>query len=122
MRLQAEFAALHHDVCKVKIQSELMIKAGAIVSDERALMSAHTVVGDEMTIDLSESDAQRKGFINCTESVTYGIAVAAAILYFDPALADYHSEGSLRPTTFPCSSTAVVPATSMTFPTRTARE
>ena len=56
-----------------------------------------TVKGDEMTIDLSESDAQRKGFVNCVYAVTYGIAVAAAILYFDPALADYHNQGTMAP-------------------------
>ncbi len=66
--------------------------------DEPVWVRARIIVkGDEMTIDLSESDAQRKGFINCTESVTYGIAVAAAILYFDPALADYHNQGTMTP-------------------------
>ena len=50
-----------------------------------------------MTIDLSESDAQRKGFVNCVYAVTYGIAIAAAILYFDPALADYHNQGTMKP-------------------------
>ncbi len=56
-----------------------------------------TVKGDEMTIDLSESDAQRKGFVNCVYAVTYGIAIAAVILYFDPALADYHNQGTMAP-------------------------
>ena len=56
-----------------------------------------TVQGDEMTIDLSESDAQRKGFVNCVYAVTYGIAIAAVILYFDPALADYHNQGTMEP-------------------------
>src|SRR5450756_1742388 len=50
-----------------------------------------------MTIDLSESDAQRKGFVNCVYAVTYGIAIAAVILYFDPALADYHNQGTMEP-------------------------
>jgi trimethylamine:corrinoid methyltransferase-like protein len=45
-----------------------------------------------MTIDLSESDAQRKGFINSVYAATYGNAIAAAILYFDPAIADYHNQ------------------------------
>lgn len=56
-----------------------------------------TVQGDEMTIDLSESDAQRKGFVNCVYAVTYGISIAAVILYFDPALADYHNQGTMQP-------------------------
>jgi N-methylhydantoinase B len=55
------------------------------------------VLGDEMTLDLSRSDAQRPGFINRTYASTYATSVASAILFFDPALADYHNEGSLRP-------------------------
>ena len=66
--------------------------------DEQVWVRAKiTIKGDEMTIDLSESDAQRKGFVNCVYAVTYGIAIAAAILYFDPALADYHNEGTMKP-------------------------
>jgi N-methylhydantoinase B len=56
-----------------------------------------TVQNDEMTIDLSESDAQRKGFINSVYAATYGNVIAAAILYFDPAIADYHNQGSMIP-------------------------
>ncbi len=56
-----------------------------------------TVKGDEMTIDLSKSDPQRKGFINSIYAATYGNAIAAAVLTFDPALADYHNEGTMRP-------------------------
>ena len=53
--------------------------------------------GDEMTIDLSESDAQRRGFINSVYAATYGNTIAAAILYFDPAIADYHNQGTMEP-------------------------
>jgi N-methylhydantoinase B len=56
-----------------------------------------TVAGDSLTIDFSRSDAQRPGFINRVYASTFGTAVAAAILLFDPALADFHNEGSLRP-------------------------
>ena len=52
-----------------------------------------------MTLDFSESDAQRPGFVNCIYAATYGTAVGSAILFMDPALADYHNEGSLRPIT-----------------------
>ena len=41
---------------------------------------AVTVKGDEMTFDFSESDTQRKGFVNCVYAATYGSAVAAVIL------------------------------------------
>lgn len=58
-----------------------------------------TIDGDEMIIDLSRSDAQRKGFVNSIYASTYGRCVGAAILLFDPALADFHNEGSLRPMT-----------------------
>jgi N-methylhydantoinase B len=56
-----------------------------------------TIAGDEMTIDLSDSDAQRKGFVNSVYAATYGNAIAAAILYFDPAIADYHNQGTMTP-------------------------
>jgi N-methylhydantoinase B len=58
-----------------------------------------TIKGDEMTIDFSGSDAQRKGFVNSIYAATYGNAIAAAVLTFDPALADYHNEGTMRPIT-----------------------
>jgi N-methylhydantoinase B len=59
-----------------------------------------TVAGDNLTVDFSRSDAQRKGFINCPFAATYAIAVGSMMLLFDPALADYHNEGSLRPINF----------------------
>jgi N-methylhydantoinase B len=55
-----------------------------------------TVAGEELKLDFTESDAERKGFVNSIYAQTYGMAVAAAILVFDPALADYHNEGTLR--------------------------
>ncbi|MBI4294440.1 MAG: hydantoinase B/oxoprolinase family protein, partial [Betaproteobacteria bacterium] len=58
-----------------------------------------TVKGDQLTVDFSRSDAQRKGFVNCPFAATYAIAVGSMMLLFDPALADFHNEGSLRPIT-----------------------
>lgn len=58
-----------------------------------------TVKDDTLTLDFSESDAQRKGFINAIYAATYGNSIAAAILTFDPALSDYHNEGTMRPIT-----------------------
>ena len=58
-----------------------------------------TVKGDSITVDFSGSDAQRKGFVNCPFAASYAIAVGSMMLLFDPALADYHNEGSLRPIT-----------------------
>ena len=45
-----------------------------------------TVAGDELTLDFSKSDAQRKGFVNCAYASTYSRAVAGSFLFFDPAL------------------------------------
>lgn len=56
-----------------------------------------TVKGEQLTIDFSRSDAQRKGFVNCSYPSTYSCAVASAILFLDPALAEYHNEGTMRP-------------------------
>jgi HD-GYP domain-containing protein (c-di-GMP phosphodiesterase class II) len=47
-RRQAEFAALLHDVGKVKIPSEIINKPGPLDEDERALMNTHTLMGEEM--------------------------------------------------------------------------
>lgn len=68
------------------------------VLDEPVWARVRVIVkDDEMTIDLSESDGQRKGFINSVFAATYGNAIAAATLYFDPALADYHNQGTMVP-------------------------
>jgi N-methylhydantoinase B len=56
-----------------------------------------TVQGDEMTLDFSKSDSQRKGFVNNTLPATYSRAIAGSFLFFDPALADFHNEGSMKP-------------------------
>lgn len=70
---------------------------GTVLDEPVWVRARITVKGDEMTIDLSESDAQRKGFINSVFAATYGNAIAAAILYFDPAIADYHNQGTMQP-------------------------
>lgn len=56
-----------------------------------------TIQDDRMTLDFSRSDEQRAGFVNCVYATTYSLAVGAAILFYDPAIADYHNEGSMRP-------------------------
>ena len=58
-----------------------------------------TVKDDEMVIDFSPSDPAKKGAVNAQYMTTYSCAFAAAILFFDPALADYHNEGSMCPIT-----------------------
>ena len=58
-----------------------------------------TVKGDEITIDYSRSDSQRKGFVNNVFIASYSRGVASAFLFLDTALADYHNEGSMRPIT-----------------------
>jgi hypothetical protein len=47
-RRQAEFAALLHDVGKVKIPAEIINKPGPLDDDEWALMQTHTILGEEM--------------------------------------------------------------------------
>ena len=47
-RRRAEFAALLHDVGKVKIPSEIINKPGALDDEEWAIMKTHTVLGEEM--------------------------------------------------------------------------
>jgi len=47
-RQQVEFAALLHDVGKVKIPAEIINKPGPLDEKERAVMMTHTVVGEQM--------------------------------------------------------------------------
>ena len=56
-----------------------------------------TKKGDELTIDFSKSDSQRKGFVNNVYASTYSQAVVASLLFLDPAIADFHNEGSMEP-------------------------
>jgi N-methylhydantoinase B len=56
-----------------------------------------TIKGEEMILDFSKSDPQRKGFVNNVFSSTYSRAIAGSFLFFDPALAEFHNEGSMAP-------------------------
>jgi HD-GYP domain-containing protein (c-di-GMP phosphodiesterase class II) len=47
-RRRAEFAALLHDVGKVKIPSEIINKPGALDDAEWEIMKTHTVLGEQM--------------------------------------------------------------------------
>jgi HD-GYP domain-containing protein (c-di-GMP phosphodiesterase class II) len=47
-RRDAEFAALLHDVGKIRIPAEIINKPGPLDADERALIETHTVEGEEM--------------------------------------------------------------------------
>jgi HD-GYP domain-containing protein (c-di-GMP phosphodiesterase class II) len=47
-RRDAEFAALLHDVGKIKIPAEIINKPGPLDADERALIETHTVEGERM--------------------------------------------------------------------------
>ena len=58
-----------------------------------------TVKGDTLKVDFSKSDKQRKGFVNCVFNSTYSNSLSALFMFLDPALGEYHNEGSLRPIT-----------------------
>ncbi|HWJ31646.1 MAG TPA: HD-GYP domain-containing protein, partial [Gaiellaceae bacterium] len=47
-RRQAEFAALLHDVGKVKVPAEIINKAGPLDDGEWEIMKTHTVLGEQM--------------------------------------------------------------------------
>jgi HD-GYP domain-containing protein (c-di-GMP phosphodiesterase class II) len=51
-RRQAEFAALLHDVGKVKIPAEIIHKVGGLDEDEWRLMKTHTIVGEQMLLQV----------------------------------------------------------------------
>jgi len=58
-----------------------------------------TVTGDTLKVDFSKSDKQRKGFVNCVFNSTFSNTLSALFMFLDPALGEYHNEGSLRPIT-----------------------
>ena len=47
-RRDAEFAALLHDVGKIRIPSEIINKPGKLDAEERAIVETHTVIGEEL--------------------------------------------------------------------------
>jgi HD-GYP domain-containing protein (c-di-GMP phosphodiesterase class II) len=47
-RRDAEFAALLHDVGKIKVPSEIINKPGPLDADERAVIELHTIEGERM--------------------------------------------------------------------------
>jgi N-methylhydantoinase B len=57
------------------------------------------VTGDTLKVDFSRSDKQRKGFVNCVFNSTFSNALSALFMFLDPALGEYHNEGSMRPIT-----------------------
>ncbi len=58
-----------------------------------------TIKGDTLKVDFSKSDKQRKGFVNCVFNSTFSNSLSALFMFLDPALGEYHNEGSLRPIT-----------------------
>jgi N-methylhydantoinase B len=84
---------------------------GTVLDEPVTVRVEATVTGDELILDFSKSDGLRKGFVNCTYSSTYSRAVAGSFLYFDPALAEFHNEGSMRPITVIAPEGSVVNAT-----------
>jgi putative nucleotidyltransferase with HDIG domain len=47
-RRDAEFAALLHDVGKIRIPGEIINKPGRLDAEERAIIETHTVIGEEL--------------------------------------------------------------------------
>jgi HD-GYP domain-containing protein (c-di-GMP phosphodiesterase class II) len=47
-RVDAEFAALLHDIGKLRVPAEIINKPGPLTPEERALMNTHTVEGQRM--------------------------------------------------------------------------
>jgi len=56
-----------------------------------------TVKGDEATFDFSESDEQRKGYINAVYPVTLSTTLCTVFLFLGTELSFYHNEGSIKP-------------------------
>ena len=68
------------------------------------------VGGDKLEIDLSKSDPQRPGFVNCGFASTYAASLQAVFMSLDPSLADFLNEGAFRPVSVTAPSGLVVSA------------
>ncbi|MFQ5875314.1 MAG: hydantoinase B/oxoprolinase family protein, partial [Dehalococcoidia bacterium] len=99
---------------------------GTILDEPVWVRCEVSVKGDEMTIDFSESDEQRPGFINSVYMTTYSSALASVFLFLPASLADYHNEGSMKPITVIAPEGSVVnskyPATVGASPVTTATQ
>ena len=51
---EVEFGFLLHDVGKLAIPDAILFKPGPLTSEERALMSQHTIVGAEIMRDIED--------------------------------------------------------------------
>jgi N-methylhydantoinase B len=93
--------AVREDIRKIPegtYRGEAATDDDGTVLDEKVWIRVDvTVRGDEITVDFSRSDAQRRGFVNSVYAATYGNAASAVVLILDPVLADFHNEGTLRP-------------------------
>ena len=69
---------------------------GTVLDEPVWVRCEATVAGDRLTLDFSASDDQRRGFVNCVYASTYSRAVAGSFLFFDPALTEFHNEGSMQ--------------------------
>lgn len=69
------------------------------------------VADDQIEIDLSESDEQRSGFVNCVFASTYAGCLQALFMTLDPSLAELLNEGAFAPVTVKARPGLVVSAT-----------
>ncbi|MBM3558669.1 MAG: hydantoinase B/oxoprolinase family protein [Alphaproteobacteria bacterium] len=58
-----------------------------------------TIDKDSIAVDLSASDRQRQGFVNCVLACAYSGALQGVFMCLDPSLADFLNEGAFRPIT-----------------------
>ena len=73
---------------------------GSVLDEQVWVRCEITVKGDHLIVDYSKSDSQRRGFVHNVYSAAYSRSVSMLFLFFDPAIAEYHNEGSMRPVEF----------------------
>lgn len=70
---------------------------GTVFGEPVWVRATVTVDKDGIAVDLSGSDPQRKGFVNCVFACAYSGALQAVFMCLDPSLADFLNEGAFRP-------------------------
>lgn len=72
---------------------------GTVLGEPVWIRCTLRVGADELEIDLSESDKQRRGFVNGVYASSYARCLGALFMCLDPSLADFLNEGAFRPIT-----------------------
>jgi N-methylhydantoinase B len=77
--------------------SAAMDDDGTIHDEPVWIRATLRITGDQLEVDLSKSDGQRPGFVNCGFASSYAASLQAVFMSLDPSLAEFLNDGAFRP-------------------------